>query len=215
MNPDREKFLSLKTAPARLNVQETAWCLVFSQHEIPILVSKGLLKPLGHPAQNAVKYFAATTVEAMERKKDADRAPGWCTHELEIAGSFGTRGNREIKPLANPPFACLPQGRLMNQESNRRINRFQSCLHPCTRNFLVQPGCRADAQHVYEQRGADPEQQKPEPGLMLFIADCFVLIHRGSTFQFPPISVATDRDQNHYGSGAGTGMWRGEKADRK
>ena len=65
MNPDREKFLNLKTNPARLNTEEVAWCLGFSQYEIPILMSKGLLKPLGHPAQNAVKCFAATTVEAM------------------------------------------------------------------------------------------------------------------------------------------------------
>ena len=63
MNPDREKFLSLRTNPARLNAEETAWCLGFSLHEIPILMSKGLLKPLGHPAPNAVKYFAAATVE--------------------------------------------------------------------------------------------------------------------------------------------------------
>ena len=186
MNPDREKFLSLKTAPARLNVQETAWCLVFSQHEIPILVSKGLLKPLGHPAQNAVKYFAATTVEAMERKKDADRAPGWCTHELEIAGSFGTRGNREIKPLANPPFACLPQGRLMNQESNRRINRFQSCLHPWTRSLLVQPRLPGRCSTHMRVSRSKTKHQKTRPRLMLFVADCFVLIHRGSTL---PIST--------------------------
>jgi len=67
MNPDREKFLSLRTNPARLSAEETAWCLGFSQHEIPVLVSKGLLKPLGHPVPNTVKYFAATTVEEMRR----------------------------------------------------------------------------------------------------------------------------------------------------
>jgi hypothetical protein len=65
MNPDQEKFLNLKTNPARLNAEEAAWCLGFSQYEIPILMSKVLLKPLGHPAPNAPKYFATTTVEAL------------------------------------------------------------------------------------------------------------------------------------------------------
>ena len=58
MNPEREKFLNLKTAPARLNVEEAAWYLGFSPHDIPVLVSKGLLKPLGHPAGATVKFFA-------------------------------------------------------------------------------------------------------------------------------------------------------------
>jgi len=34
-------------------------------------------------------------------------------------------------------------------------------------------------------------------------------------FQFPPTWVATDRDQTHYGSGAGSGMRLPAKAVRK
>ena len=60
MNHDRMDFLiSARTPPARLNVQETAWYLGFAEHEISILVSAGLLKPLGHPPTNGIKYFAA------------------------------------------------------------------------------------------------------------------------------------------------------------
>lgn len=44
-----EQFLYLMMAPARLTVEEAAWLLGFSPHEIPILVAKGLLKPLGCP----------------------------------------------------------------------------------------------------------------------------------------------------------------------
>ena len=62
MNPQREQFLKLATAPARLSAEETAWYLGFSPHEIPILVAKGLLKPLGHPPASGTKYFAATTL---------------------------------------------------------------------------------------------------------------------------------------------------------
>jgi hypothetical protein len=65
VNPDREKFLNLKRTPARLSVEETAWCLGFSAHDIPILISRGLLKPLGHPSGNTVKYFATTVIEAL------------------------------------------------------------------------------------------------------------------------------------------------------
>ena len=62
MNPQREKFLNLKNPPARLNAEETAWYLGFAAHDVPVLVSKGLLKPLGHPASTAVKFFALVVV---------------------------------------------------------------------------------------------------------------------------------------------------------
>ena len=67
MNPQREQFLNLKNSPARLNAEETAWYLGFSPHEIPILVAKGLLKPLGRPPANGTKYFATATLEELRR----------------------------------------------------------------------------------------------------------------------------------------------------
>lgn len=65
MNPQRKEFLSLIMAPARLNMEETAWFLGFAPHDIPILVQAGLLKPLGHPPLHGTKYFASTTVEQL------------------------------------------------------------------------------------------------------------------------------------------------------
>ena len=65
MDPEREKFLNLKNAPARLSAEETAWYLGFSPHDIPILVSNGLLKPLGHPRDNAVRFFAFVTLQEL------------------------------------------------------------------------------------------------------------------------------------------------------
>jgi len=50
--------LNLRRLPARLTVQQTAALLNCGEHDIPVLVSQGLLKPLGHPAANVVKYFA-------------------------------------------------------------------------------------------------------------------------------------------------------------
>jgi hypothetical protein len=40
MNSQQEQFLNLKTHPARLKVEEAAWYLGFSPHEIPILMEK-------------------------------------------------------------------------------------------------------------------------------------------------------------------------------
>jgi hypothetical protein len=56
------EVLNLRRLPARLTVQQTAALLNCGEHDIPVLVSYGLLKPLGHPAANAVKYFAPTDV---------------------------------------------------------------------------------------------------------------------------------------------------------
>jgi hypothetical protein len=67
MNSDMEQFLNLKTPPARLNADQAAWYLGFSPHEIPILVSEGLLRPLGHPAKNAPKFFALVNLEEFRR----------------------------------------------------------------------------------------------------------------------------------------------------
>lgn len=67
MNQDIESFLNLKNPPGRLTAEQAAWFLGFSVHEIPILIAKGLLKPLGHPAHNGQKYFLAKTLEELRR----------------------------------------------------------------------------------------------------------------------------------------------------
>ena len=67
MNQDIERFLNLKNAPGRLTAEQAAWFLGFSPHEIPILIAKGLLKPLGHPAHNGQKYFLAKILEDLRR----------------------------------------------------------------------------------------------------------------------------------------------------
>lgn len=54
--------------PARLNVEQAAWVLNCQQHDIAILMSNRLLKPLGKPPPNGIKYFASMTV--VELAKD-------------------------------------------------------------------------------------------------------------------------------------------------
>jgi hypothetical protein len=62
MNIPQTEFLNWKSSPARLNVTQAAWFLGFEPHEIPILIAACLLKPLGHPARNATKFFATESL---------------------------------------------------------------------------------------------------------------------------------------------------------
>jgi len=67
MNSQQEQFLNLQTHPARLKAEEAAWYLGFVPHEITILMSEGLLKPLGHPPATGVKYFSTSAMEELRR----------------------------------------------------------------------------------------------------------------------------------------------------
>ena len=48
--------------PARLNVEQVSWVLNCQPHDVPILVVAKLLRPLGTPALNSIKYFAAAEI---------------------------------------------------------------------------------------------------------------------------------------------------------
>ena len=69
MQQEMEHFLNLKMPPARLTAAEAAWFLGFAAHEIPILVGRGLLNPLGHPAYNGQKYFLTAMLEELKRNE--------------------------------------------------------------------------------------------------------------------------------------------------
>jgi hypothetical protein len=45
--------------PARLTVEQAGWVLGCQPHDVPVLVSYRLLKPLGNPPPNGIKFFAA------------------------------------------------------------------------------------------------------------------------------------------------------------
>ena len=67
MNSAQIEFLSWKLPPARLNATQAVWFLGFEPHEITILIATGCLKPLGHPARNATKFFAVETLKQLRR----------------------------------------------------------------------------------------------------------------------------------------------------
>ncbi len=66
------ELLNLRRLPAMLTSAQTAALLdCGGEHNIPVLVRARLLKPLGSPPPNAVKYFA--TVEVLELAADVKR----------------------------------------------------------------------------------------------------------------------------------------------
>ena len=54
--------------PRRLLSTGSLWLLACQPHDVPVLVSARLLKPLGNPPSNSVKFFA--TLELLEQVKD-------------------------------------------------------------------------------------------------------------------------------------------------
>lgn len=92
MNQDRKDFLSVTgILPARLDSQETAWFLGFSAHDIPILVTAGHLKPLGHPPPNGVKYFASSTLAKLREE------PQWLSRATDaIIKHWKNKNSRKV-----------------------------------------------------------------------------------------------------------------------
>lgn len=67
MKPEVKEFLSLMQKPGRVTMEQAAWLLGFNEHEVTILMAKGLLRPLGHPAHNGQKFFLTATLEDLRR----------------------------------------------------------------------------------------------------------------------------------------------------
>ena len=59
-----------RNLPARLDVPATAKLLGFPEHDIQILMAKGKLTPLGDPAPNAPKWFAAVQIIRLAADED-------------------------------------------------------------------------------------------------------------------------------------------------
>ncbi len=65
MTAEEKSFLSLRTLPARLTPEQTAWYLGCNIDSVTVLISAGLLKPLGRPKPNASKFVALAELEAL------------------------------------------------------------------------------------------------------------------------------------------------------
>lgn len=65
MTADEKSFLCLRTLPARLTPEQTAWYLGCNTDSVTVLIAAGLLKPLGRPKPNASKFFSLAELEAL------------------------------------------------------------------------------------------------------------------------------------------------------
>jgi hypothetical protein len=100
MRDDQYQLLSLlKQPPARLTAEQVAMVLNCQLHDMPVLVATKLIKPLGNPPQNGVKYFA--TQEVLELAKD-----GKWLHRATLAISQYWKGKNARKK--SPPTTEQP-----------------------------------------------------------------------------------------------------------
>ena len=88
-NRNGNEILAWPRLPGRLKAEEAAVILGFNSHDIPVLVAAGLLKPLGNPASNAVKYFASEDIQALARD------PKWLHRATKATYDFWAGQNKK------------------------------------------------------------------------------------------------------------------------
>jgi hypothetical protein len=87
---DKFKILNVSRLPARLGVEQVAILLGFQNHDVPVLVRTGLLKPLGSPSANAPKYFAMSQVEACRNDEK------WLSRATKVISENWRKKNRNV-----------------------------------------------------------------------------------------------------------------------
>jgi hypothetical protein len=103
LNTERKDFLSVRTPPARVIAEEAAWYLGFAPHDIPVLVSAGLLKPLGHPLASGTKFFATATLQ--KRRDDINWlscATDAIVHHWQAKNARKKQNGHPVKPNLQP-----------------------------------------------------------------------------------------------------------------
>ena len=109
MRDDQHRFLTLLgQLPARLTAEQAAWVLNCQVHDVPVLVSARLLKPLGNPPPNGIKFFA--TADLAELTKDR----AWLVKVTSAVNQHWHRQNarRKGRPVivsqnGQPPLVSL------------------------------------------------------------------------------------------------------------
>jgi hypothetical protein len=90
---ERQHFISIAGLPGRLTTQEAAWMLGFSAHDVPVLVSHRMLKPLGNPPPNGGRYYSLAELETFRlNPKWLDKASAvlvkhWKTRNADHPGN--------------------------------------------------------------------------------------------------------------------------------
>jgi len=105
MSDDQHRFLTLLGhLPARLTVEQAAWVLNCKPHDMPALVSARLLKPLGNPPPNGIKFFA--TADLLEHIKDRS----WLVKVTNTVNQHWQRKNarKNVHPVTGSPNGLAP-----------------------------------------------------------------------------------------------------------
>ena len=124
MKEEQHQFLALfGQPPARLTVEQAAWVLGCQSHDVPILVSSRLLKPLGNPPPNGIKFFATaefwnwsrtgrglprstnTVNQHWQRQNSRKKSHSWMEHRMARLCFTLHPGRRN--PVAALLCACL------------------------------------------------------------------------------------------------------------
>ena len=102
MREDQQQFMRvLNQVPARLTAEQAAWVLNCQPHDVPILVSARLLKPLGNPPPNSVKFYAAS--ELLELVKDR----AWL---VKVTNAVNQHWHKQNARMKNRPAHGLQKG---------------------------------------------------------------------------------------------------------
>jgi hypothetical protein len=96
--------------PARLTTEQAAWVVNCQPHDVPILVAARLLKPLGNPLPNSVKFFAAS--ELLEQVKDR----AWLA---KVTNALNQHWQQKNAAKKNYPTNGSPNGHVMASGSGR------------------------------------------------------------------------------------------------
>jgi hypothetical protein len=97
-------LLNVRRLQGRLTTRQTAALLNCGEHDIPVLVSHGLIKPLGNPPPNAQKYFSP--VEILQLAGDSERMGRICDAlykhwQVKNAAKSGARQKPEVARNGN------------------------------------------------------------------------------------------------------------------
>ncbi len=97
MKEEQHQFLRLLgQLPARLTAEQAAWVLNCQTHDVPVLVAARLIKPLGNPAANGIKFFA--TADLLEQMKDR----AWLVKITNAVNQHWQRNNAAKRKTLDP-----------------------------------------------------------------------------------------------------------------
>jgi hypothetical protein len=105
---DALALLNCRRLPARLTTGEVAVLLGFQEHDLAPLVAAKLLVPLGKPAPNSPKYFAAVEIDLLAQDRE------WLDRATKTLAKYWQNKNRRKKSHETGRDAVNPRVELLD-----------------------------------------------------------------------------------------------------